>query len=264
MFSPCLTLTICNRGTMQCHVTMYMYRQGLPNALADADCSNFLTNPRWEETHTGLKGLEKLLRRHTYRERFVASCVGTQHQDASLFKCWNLSIRSLRWEALADFTAALLKLQMALQKHWNKSQFLNGGESLREWHDSSCEDYGPSIDTIDGAIRTGTELGWESFSCILACVWACQFAIAVIILHCYRYHNNFNTKTAETYHGVPGSSIPSFHIRKSFYIMMSSVFAVVMFIKDAQYTRMTLSFSIGSASRWFNSSTVGSCWFQER
>lgn len=66
------------------------------------------------------------MRRHTYRERLLAVCIGVSHPDAALFKNWHLTLNSLRWEAICDFTESLLLLEAPLRECWRKEAFLSG------------------------------------------------------------------------------------------------------------------------------------------
>lgn len=105
------------------------------------------------------------MRRHTNRERLLAVCIGVSHPDASLFKNWHLTLNSLRWEAICDFTESLLLLEAPLRECWRKEAFLSGVAATptqvsfedssfknSSQHQVSFED-SDTISRIDKAIR---------------------------------------------------------------------------------------------------------------
>lgn len=111
---------------------------------------------------SNLRSLEKLLRRHTYRERLLAVCIGVCHPDAARFRNWHLTLNSLRWEAICDFTESLLLLEAPLRECWSKEAFLSGvavasstpaqeSEAFHQRH-VSFED-SDTISRVDKAIR---------------------------------------------------------------------------------------------------------------
>jgi hypothetical protein len=57
-----------------------------------------------------LRHVEKLIASRVYRDRFVAHCIPIDHADACMFAGWSLRLKSLRWQAVAEFTAEVFVL----------------------------------------------------------------------------------------------------------------------------------------------------------
>eukprot|EP00435_Cladocopium_sp_Y103_P014366 s3181_g3.t1 len=118
-----------------------------PNSIQTSDLKHTMDNilaeilqclAFWPDLHTNLGALETLLKRATYRERFVYSCMGEKATKAErrLFQTWNKSIKSLRWECLVDFVTELSLVEKPLRKYWSLNKFKTGGgdrfKALRE------------------------------------------------------------------------------------------------------------------------------------
>ena len=146
------------------------------------------SDSRWDEILNNLRCLEKLLRRPTYRERLLAVCIGVSHPDAALFRKWSLSLNSLRWEAIYDFTQSLLLLEAPLRECWSKAAFLSGvAEEVRH---VSFED-SDTISTCDRAIRDP------------------DFWLAVGMLHALSFEAEYVGRWAEGCECHEGHHIPS-------------------------------------------------------
>ena len=60
--------------------------------------------------------MEKLLKRTTNRERFQAVCITPQNLvECAQLDNWSFSLTLLRWEAIYDFTHALIPLKPVSQ-----------------------------------------------------------------------------------------------------------------------------------------------------
>ena len=108
-----------------------------------------------------LRAVEKLLRYPTWRERFQGACIGADHPEAKAFQTWSLSLKSLRWEAVEEFTQALLQLESPLRRFWNKELFLGQMSSGQR---SSSDEVRGSVDLIDKAITDPNF--WAAVACV--------------------------------------------------------------------------------------------------
>ena len=105
----------------------------------------------WPGVLDGLRAVEKLLRPPTMRERFLAVCV-RGHEDAHLLQTWSRTLRSLRWEAIVDFTKDLLAAEPLIRQTWSLQTFLGGDQNHKKWKANS--DFGPSVESIDAALTS--------------------------------------------------------------------------------------------------------------
>ena len=94
--------------------------------------------------------MERLLRAPTMRERFLAVCV-KDHADAHLLQNWSRTLKSLRWEAIVDFTRDLLAAEPMMRQTWCQKKFMGGDQAYRQWKATSS-DFGPGIDAINAAL----------------------------------------------------------------------------------------------------------------
>lgn len=69
------------------------------------------------------------------RERFQATCLGSDPEQQAAFATWSFSLKSLRWEAIEEFSTELLKLEGPLRHFWNKNKFMGGmkGSKHKAW-----------------------------------------------------------------------------------------------------------------------------------
>ena len=68
-------------------------------------------SPRWSDFLQDLRTMERLLNHTTVREQFAHRCVekqGGPAADVKALNTWSCSLKSLRWEAIANFTTAAL------------------------------------------------------------------------------------------------------------------------------------------------------------
>lgn len=72
-------------------------------------CHFALSNLRWDPTLKALKGLEKLLSKRLYRERFLATCV-TNESHEKILASFSAKLGSLRWNAVTEFCEAVAKM----------------------------------------------------------------------------------------------------------------------------------------------------------
>ena len=70
----------------------------------------------WDELLRGLRLVEVLLCRPLYRERFLFICVGTKRASDENLNKWSHSLKGLRWQAVLEFTLALLPLETLLRQ----------------------------------------------------------------------------------------------------------------------------------------------------
>ena len=111
--------------------------QLFPNSFAASDlkhvCDNILHEvleslPWWQSLYSSLGAMEALLKRPTYRERFLYGCMGhAAESDRNVFRSWNASIRSLRWECIVAFLEELLAVEVPLRRFWDLNKFTHGG-----------------------------------------------------------------------------------------------------------------------------------------
>lgn len=113
-----------------------------------------------------MRSLEKLLRFPTARERFQAVCVGTDTVDCRRFDHWSWSLKSLRWEAIFDFSHHLLRIRPYLVQYWHKEKYMLGDhaknkritpEKDRAAPENIDSEYGmPSCEHLDNIIRSSS------------------------------------------------------------------------------------------------------------
>lgn len=111
------------------------------------------------------------------RERFQATCVGVDSPDNKLFDTWSLSLKSLRWEAIEEFTRELLLLEVPLRSYWSKDKFLKGmsGTRHRASKESSSDFVGMSVSVqaIDQYIQDSSF--WASVAVVQDVSFAAEF-----------------------------------------------------------------------------------------
>ena len=106
--------------------------------------------------------MEKLLKSPMMRERFQATCIGVDAKDTALFKTWSLSLKSLRWEAIEEFSRELLSLEVPLRSYWRKDKFIRGisGTKYKQLQERSSQDsfehVGVAVEAIDKAVNSET------------------------------------------------------------------------------------------------------------
>ena len=70
----------------------------------------------WPALLQGLRMVEVLLCRPLYRERFLYICVGEKRAAEDNLNKWSHSLKGLRWQAILEFTLALLPLERLLRQ----------------------------------------------------------------------------------------------------------------------------------------------------
>ena len=99
-------------------------RRLFPNALrvsgllhvSDNCLGNVLTQCKcWASVLAKLRILEILLGRPMYRERFSHYCCSSDRRAQQKLAAWSPSLKGLRWQAILEFTLALLPLETALR-----------------------------------------------------------------------------------------------------------------------------------------------------
>lgn len=84
-----------------------------PNSIHTTDLKHIVDNllhecldsmSLWPMVLEGMRALEKLLRGPLMRERFQATCFQEQDPDRKLFDTWSVSLKSLRWRCVTEFT----------------------------------------------------------------------------------------------------------------------------------------------------------------
>ena len=153
--------------------TWTVSRDCFPNSIHTTDLKHIVDNllhecldsmSLWPKVLEGMRALEKLLRGPLMRERFQATCFQEQDPDRKLFDTWSVSLKSLRWQCVTEFTLGLLKLEYQLRSKWSKRAFLRGAGSFRPKTVDQNTDYGAAIASIDNAICS------KSFWCGVALV----------------------------------------------------------------------------------------------
>jgi len=132
-----------------------------PNSIQTSDLKHTMDNilgeilqsiAFWPDLYTNLGALETLLKRATYRERFVYSCMGEATKaERRLFHTWNKSIKSLRWECLVDFVTELGLVETTLRKNWSLKKFKTGdGDRFKVLREENAS----VVHTADAAISS--------------------------------------------------------------------------------------------------------------
>ena len=86
------------------------------------------------------------------RERFIACCAGSR-EDVALLGTWSSTLKSLRWEAIENFTTDLLRVEALLRQAWNLEKFMAGNGQRHKRFSATTTDYGPNLDAINKTIQ---------------------------------------------------------------------------------------------------------------
>ena len=112
-------------------------------------------NPRWPSVLEGMRALERLLRSPLMRERLQACCLAdAAPEEIRLFDSWSLSLKSLRWQAITEFSDGLLKLELPLRRWWSMAKFLHGTGHASKFKPRPAEsEYGITVESINKVIQ---------------------------------------------------------------------------------------------------------------